>query len=207
MTQTLGNGASGLIHGDLTTTLELLLVQGGQDAPFDQGYGHSLFGPSFSGSWIFDYTAITETILSATLTIGIADHDSMASGDQVASYMIDGNDVTSGLNTAFESVGGADTEYNVYSLGLSAATFAGLADGTAAASLGLQGPGLVAELDFSTGDTTVIESIHNPANLIFSTLTIVFEDSTNPPIPQVPEPSTLILFSLGLLIIGRRKLN
>lgn len=202
MTMTLGNGASGLTDGDMTTTLGLLGVQGGQDAPFDQGYGHALLGPAFSGLWTFNYAAIAETILSATITIGIADHDSQASGDQVGLYSLDGNDMTAQLNTAFEASGGADTEFNVYTLDLGAANFINLADGTVFVNLELQGAGLVSNLLFGTTE----ESSFNPANLIFSTLEIVFEDSTQPPNP-VPEPSTLILFSLSLLMFGRRIFN
>jgi hypothetical protein len=201
ITVTLGNDAPGFADGTVPSVPQIGLAQAGQPAPFDQGYGHSLFGPHFSGDWMFNYAAITETILSATITIGIADHDSQASGDQVTSYIVDGNDMTLGLNTAFESIGGSDQEYNIYTLAFNGSSFAGLADGTAAASLGLKGPGLI-----TTIGGAIEEISFNPAFLIFSTLEIVYKDANTPPTSQIPEPSTLILFSLGLLIIGRRKL-
>jgi hypothetical protein len=199
MTQTLGNGTSGLSDGDMTTLLGLAGIQNGQNTPFDKGYGGLL--SSFSANWLFNYAAITETILSATITIGIAEHDSQASGNQVASYMVDGNNMTVNLNTAFEAFGGADSEFNVYTFAFGAGAFAGLADGIAAASLGLQGPGLVPNLLFGGID----ESTTNGAHLIFSTLEIVYQDAGIPPNTSVPEPSILVLFSIGLVMLGRRK--
>ena len=201
ITITIGNGASGLTNGDIITTPTLVGIQAFQATPFDQYYGDE--STSFAGSWLFNYAAIAEIILCATITIGIAEHDSQAAGDQVASYMIDGNNMTTSLNTAFESMGGADAEYNVYSLAFGAGAFAGLADGTAAAALGLQGPGLVPNLD--TGG--IDHSAANGAHLIFSTLTIVYDDSTTPPNPNtpVPEPSTLAIFALGMIGLASRR--
>ena len=153
----------------------------GEPAPFNE-LGGSDYGPSFSESWTFNYTALEVT--SATLTLGIFDHDSAAPGSQVASFTVDSIDITSLLDDLFESRGGSQIEYNVYSMSLPAATFSALSDGSATFALALQGPGL------QQGGTT---TSHNSAGLDFATLTVV------------PEPATLLVLGLGGLALLRKR--
>jgi len=185
---TLGNASSGLSDGDVPTTLQLSGIQSGQAAPFDTGIGNELF-TNFSASWTFNYGIPIDPIGGAFIRIGIADHDSAASGDQVSIFSIDGLDLTADLNTAFEGHGGTDGEYNIYTIALSGSSLAALADGQATLQLTLQGPGLQTALPFLGGG--VSETSFNGAHLVFSTLEIT----------AVPLPGAAWLFGSGLLAI------
>lgn len=161
----------------------------GEPAPFGLFIGGDT-SSNFSASWTFSYGAIADTILGGSLILGIYDHESAATGNQVASFTVNGVDLTSALNTLFESHGGASKEDNVYTLTLPSSTFAGLASGTVNVSLSLTGPGLglFDETDF------------NGAGLDFSTLDIA---------TAVPEPLTSTLLLLGVpavLAAARRKM-
>ena len=157
----------------------------GEAAPFDQFRGHDILSP-FSATWTFDYLAQTASIASASITLGITDHDSQGTGSQIASFSLDGRDITGDLDALFEASGGAQLEYNVYTLSLADSVLAELVDGTASFSLDLQGPGSLssngAGLDFAT--------------LYFST---DFDDPIGSP---VPEPHAFVLFTAGALVIG-----
>ena len=77
----------------------------GEPVPFDQFRGSDLsVGTPLSESWTFNFAA--QPYLGGTFTLGITDHDSRAPGSQVAFFGFDGNDLTSLLDTAFESSGG-----------------------------------------------------------------------------------------------------
>ena len=92
------------------------------------------------------YAALTDPVVSASLTLGIYDHDSSASGSQLALFTVDGNDLTATLDTQFEAGGGSlDLEYNVYSVDLTG-LFGDLTDGMVSVVLNLDGPGLVTPL-------------------------------------------------------------
>mgnify|MGYP000213668026 CR=1 FL=1 len=198
ITVSLGNTAPGFVDGSTPALIpDLVGAQGGQDAPFDQGYGaDGLFGGSFDQNWTFNYAAIATTITNATITIGIADHDSSASGSQVGDFSLDGMGsalLTAALDTAFEASGGAtDGQFKVYTLNIDNSLFGELADGSVTTALRLSGPGLVPDI-FNGG---FAESVNNGAFLIYSSLNITFEDPSNP--PSVPEPSTLLLVVLSL---------
>ncbi|WDD97301.1 PEP-CTERM domain protein [Thalassomonas actiniarum] len=201
---TLGNDSPGFADGSTPTVFpEITGAQSGQDAPFDQGYGaDGLFGGSFDQNWTFAYAAIATTITNATLTIGIADHDSSASGSQVGDFSLDGTGnalLSADLDTLFEAAGGAtDGQYKVYTLSLDSSLFGELADGSATAALRLSGPGLVPDI-FSGG---FAETANNGAFLIYSTLTITFDD---PPTGDVPEPGAFALLALSLLLLYGKK--
>src|SRR5690349_6687407 len=66
----------------------------GEPVPFDQFYG-SDFTSNFSEPFTFNYGP--GPVTSATLTLGIWDHDSQAAGNQVASFTVDGFDLTAQL--------------------------------------------------------------------------------------------------------------
>jgi len=157
--------------------------QAGEPAPIGVFIG-SDFGPSFSASWTFGYAPGSAS--SASITIGIFDHDSAAAGDQVAFFGVDGVDLTSGLNTLFESFGGTQAEDNVYTLALSGAALAALADGSATFTLTLKGPGLQGIPGACCSTTS-----GNGAGLDFTSLTVNRA--------AVPEPSSVALLGLGML--------
>ena len=66
----------------------------GEPAPFDQFRG-SDYGTPFSESWTFNYSA--QAVTSATLTLGIFDHDSAAPGSQLSSFTVDSINIPSAL--------------------------------------------------------------------------------------------------------------
>ena len=161
-TNSFGNTTPGYNDGESPGAFALGQVG---PAPFDQGYGtDGLFGGNFDESWTHSYGAIAEEILSASITIGIYDHDSAASGSQLSSFVVDGLDRTAILNAQFEVAGdGLNGMYNEYTINLDASIFANLADGSALVSLALAGPGLVQDL-FGGG---ISETTTNGANLIY----------------------------------------
>ena len=175
-------GEQDFADGATPTSGAILAAGAGEPAPFDGVFsGSDGSGPNFSTTWTFSYAA-QPSVLGASLTLGIADHESSAPGNQVASFTLNGIDLTSALNVLLEASGGASRENNVYLLTLSSPTFAALGTGMATFSLSLQGPGLGV-----LGETTF-----NGAALDFSTLSVT----------PVPGPATGILMSLALLGLG-----
>ena len=206
----LGNILSGFTNGDILTAAQIGTAQSGQPVPFDKGYGtDGLFGGNFNQGYTHLFAAITDTILSATLTIGIADHDSAAPGSQLAQFLVDGTDATTPMDAQFETLGTgqqtqAGTEFNIYSIDLLAAgvPIASLADGSVPIALALQDPGLVWALFPMPG---LQETTTNGANLIFSTLEIETQDAP-PTNGAIPEPSSVAVWSLlGVTILTFRR--
>jgi len=165
----------------------------GEPAPFDQFRGSDPVANSvFSESFTFNYAPIVG-VTSATITLGIFDHDSQAAGNQVASFTVDGNDLTALLNADFEARGGSQAEYNVYTVALPGSAFAALLDGSATFGLTLAAPSLGAGATPLPG---------NGAGLDFATLRI----NTS----AIPESGTLALLASSLLpvagaVIRRRR--
>jgi len=184
-------GDQDFADGATPATLPFQTAGAGEPAPFNGVViGSDISGPNFSASWTFSYGAIVDTITGGSLILGIYEHDSIAPGNQVASFTVNGVDLTGALNTLFEAHGGASRENNVYTLTLPASTFAGLASGTVNVSLSLASPGwgLFDKTDF------------NGAGLDFSTLDIA---------TAVPEPLTSTLLLLGVPAVfaaARRKM-
>ena len=160
------------------------LPQAGEPAPFGVFIGND-FGTNGSTSFTFTYAAGTAT--AGSLTFGIYDHDSRAPGNQVASFTLDGVDLTADLNTLFESHGGLQAEVSLYTLALSGAALGALSDGSATFSLALTGPGLQGSPG-TTGTTTDF----NGFGLDFARLEVA----------AVPEPETYALMLAGLAALG-----
>ena len=140
--------------------------------------------------------------MGATLSFGVWDLDSSASNSQLDAFSLEGVDLTTELNTLFESGGGSShNEYSTYTLNLGNSFFANLADGLFSVDLNVGGNGLR-----KLADGSIVESDNNRYFLIYSTLTIETQDISNPdPDPEpVPEPSTLLLFAAALLGIRAR---
>jgi hypothetical protein len=194
-------------NGDIVHPFDYDAAQTGEPVPFDGSRGFDDdSGPSFPRrnpsdslddlDWTFAYS-FPETIASASITIGVFNHDSGMNnvGSQVASFSVDGHDLTALLDAQFEAYGGTDNfnpflpgtgmEYNIYTVQLPASTFGDLDDG-ATFLLELQN-GWTAGF----GGQNVL---HNSAGLDFSTLDI----------KGVPEPSSLFALSsaMGMLAIG-----
>ena len=203
ITASLGNTSPGFNDGDTPTVPMVGAAQSGQPAPFNQGYGtDGLFGGNFAQSWTHAFAAIADPIISASLTIGIYDHDSAASGSQLDLFTVDGNALTADLDSLFEAGGGStDLEYNVYTIDL-AGLLGDLADGSVTIVLNLDGPGLVTPLFPLPGPNPPEETASNGANLIFSTLTIETQNGE----VAVPEPGTLSLSLLAFsMLLWRRR--
>lgn len=200
ITSTAGNGAHGLTNGAVTNLVpDILNAQAGQAAPFDTGYGNELFGNAPLLNWAFPgLPIITDTILSATLTLGLFDLDTASSGSQLDQFLIDGVDQTAALDALFEAANSGDNVYNEFTLNLGPAFFASLADGTFTAGIDIGGSGLQTAL-IGGG---VSETQENGFHLIFAQLNITTQDSTTPP-PSVPEPATFVLMLAALAGLRR----
>ena len=170
----------------------------GEPAPFDLFNGADNDGPNFDATWTHTFPT-DGTIISGTLEFGIWDHDSAAAGDQVATFTVDGVDRTTDANTAFNSKGGSQLEYNTYSFSVNPAL---LTDGQLVVRLELQAPGLGR---LATGE--VYDTDYNGAWIDFSRLIIVQEEG--PPENGVPElewslPIVISLVAAALFIAKKR---
>jgi hypothetical protein len=96
ITQTLGHQA--FPDGTKVATGTFATAHAGDPSPFDGTFnGTDPSGPNFSASWTFSYGALSN-ITAATLSLGILDSDSAATGNQVASFVLNGSiDLTTPL--------------------------------------------------------------------------------------------------------------
>ena len=148
-------------------------------------------------SWTFNYVIQPgESIAAASLTLAIADIDSVSAGNQVSLYQVNGGDVLTGtLNTAAEALhggtGAVNSEYDVFTFSL--ANFGALSGGSATVHLTLQGPAAFGL--FGTSTT-------NGAYVLSSTLNITTQasgsGSSGSGTALVPEPTSLLLMATGL---------
>jgi len=206
ITITLGNGVSGLVDGDKPTACQLLCDPGimyGQEAPFGAIHGWEDLTDPDNVNWLFNYGIITDTIINASFSFGIFDHDSSASGSQLDAFSLGGIDLTANLDTMFEAGGGSvDLEYKVYNFNLGNSFFANLANGLFSVDLNIGGNALV-----TNGSTQAVSEVSNGNRygLIYSTLIIETQDFVEPDPDPIPEPSTLTILALGFMGIGLRR--
>lgn len=122
-------GEQDFTNGSTLTSGGFLTAGSGEPAPFNGIFSGADNDSNFSASWTFASYGAQPTILGASLTLGILDHESAASGSQVSSFKLNGFDLTSEINSLFESSGGALSEYNVYTLTLPNSVFTTLGSG------------------------------------------------------------------------------
>lgn len=175
-------------------------------SPFNQFIGSEFDdGSNFAASWNMNFDPAQfgagPEITGANFTLGIFDHDALAGpADQVALFSINGVNLTALLNAQFNSRGGQDFEYNIYTFALPNTVFATLLTGTVNVTLNLQGNGRVFFLLDPQDPASEIEfeTAFNAAGVDFSSLSIDYRNSTEPP-SEIPEPGTMLLSGLGLL--------
>jgi hypothetical protein len=197
LVSSLGDTAPPFANGSHPTAGAVLLAQAGSPLPFLGTCGADLVS-NCAATWTFSYTVPSgQTVSGANLTLGIADIDSAALGNQVGSYTLGATDLTAALNIVAEGLNGGtgatNSEYDVLTITIPSAAFATLQTGSGTVSLALQAPGLGI-----LGATNF-----NGAGLLFSTLDIQTSAAT------VPEPAALPLLlaavgALGLLRLRRK---
>jgi hypothetical protein len=169
----------------------------GEPSPFTSFQGSDVGqGGNFSAVWTFNFAP--GSVTSASITFGSYDHDSAATGSQLASFFVDGIDMTAALNALFETPGvGTQQEVNVFTLALSGAALASLSDGSATFSFSLQGPALCGN---SGSTNSCAQNVGNGAGLDFSTLNLTQAQ-------VVPEPGSLALLGIaaGAFAFSRRR--
>lgn len=149
-----------------------------QPAPFDHFIGSDASGPNFNVGWTMTYEP-PGGVAGVDLTLGIYDHDSMGHANPVSYFGVNGIDLTSLMNAALTSHGGANTEYNAYTLSLPSSVYSGFQSGTATFQLTLAGPGLSV-----LGDTDF-----NGAGVDFAKLYLA-----------IPEPATEAWFAVTAVL-------
>jgi len=200
----LGNTAPTFAVGSHPSTATVLTNLTGA-APFNAICGSDTGAngsTNCSTNWTFNYSIPSgDTIVAATLTLGIWDIDSATAANQapsfqVNSYSLAGGDLTALLNTVSEALNGGsgatNNEYDVLTVTIPSSSFASLMSGTATTSLALKAPGLGA----------LGNSPSNGAGLVFSTLHIDTAEVTT-----TPEPSffALVPMALGAFAFFRRR--
>jgi len=110
----------------------------GEPPPFDRNRGSDLGGGTFDASWTFNCKP--RDVSNAQITFGISDCDSGATGSQLASFVVDGVDLTAILDQQFEERACSNIQYAVFIVDLPGDARAELGDGIATFSLRLKGP-------------------------------------------------------------------
>lgn len=208
--QSAGNTTHGFSDGQILGFFpDVFSAQSGQAEPaFASVFGNEHI-ENFSTTWQFGYSAFSDNVNSASLTIGIWDHDSNVVGDQVGSFLLNGLEFSNALNSTFNARGGTDNEFNVYTLDLMALTSNSaqsvidtLKSGFLDISLNLQGQAATTPFGGGAAQLTPF----NGAGLIFANLSVSYSASTPNPDP-IPEPAAFTLVVLGLVLLMRVKRN
>ncbi|MEM9066099.1 MAG: hypothetical protein AAGB51_11480 [Planctomycetota bacterium] len=172
-------GDRDFLDGEFPSGSQVTLASFDDPAPFDGPSGSDKSESAFEATWTFEFEP-SFTIDSASVRIGISDHDSATTGSQLALFEMDGVDLTSELDLLFETRGGRQLEYNIYTVDLSPSAIHQLVDGSATFTIELAGPNLSSEPSFDLLPG-------NAAALDFSTLTLV-------PAPGAVAPLLLLGF-------------
>jgi len=185
---TVSIGTSHFAEGQIVTSAAFNTAVAAQPAPFNAINGGDVAGPDFTSAWTFNYAPQgAGTVTAATLTLGLWDGDTAATGSQLALLQIDSVVITAAANAVFEATPGIQGQYRIYTIGLPAGLLTALEDGSAAVTLNLQGPGL----------GVLNQTTNNGAGIDFARLEL------NP----IPEPSAAVLAAVaGLLSFRRRRI-
>src|SRR5215471_3694759 len=82
----IGNIGSGFVSGQIVTSAAMLAAQSASPAPFHVSCGSDT-SSNCNTSWTFSYSLpVNETVTAASLSLGLSDIDSAATGNQVALY-------------------------------------------------------------------------------------------------------------------------
>jgi hypothetical protein len=183
---TVSIGTQHFTDGQIVTSAAYNAAVTGQPAPFNAANGGDVSGPNFASAWTFNYPGPTPgTIVLATLTIGLWDGDTAASGSQVSLMDVDAIPFTPSADAVFEATQGIQGQYRIYVIPITPTAYTALEDGTASFVFNMQGPGLGV-----LGETT-----NNGAGLDFARLDITV----------VPEPSASLLAAGALLLTTTRR--
>lgn len=186
-------GETNYEDGNAVEPRYFLSTEFGDPIQLSQNFGvDGRSGRDFSAEWSFRFDAMD--YIAATVTLGIFDHDSQAAGSQLDYFGFDDNDLTDLLNVEFESYGGRQGEYNVYSVGIPAYALKELADGNTEFRIALQGPSLSGDA-LTVGKYFFLSQEGNAAGIDYVLLTL----------STIPEPDTLHLAMLASVVFHRSR--
>jgi hypothetical protein len=131
----------GFLNGGIANRPAMEAAGANEPAPFN-----FIQGDDASSDAEFEFSLTTtsfgQDLGEFAFTIGLADHDTARAGIQLALFTIDGADFTGVMNQAFESYGGEQAVYNIYTVLLPPAAGARVADGNAVFRFEFAGGGL-----------------------------------------------------------------
>jgi hypothetical protein len=168
--------------------------------PFNQFLGSDPPLPgtaNFSAQWSFDLSGLGPQLPgSVRVEVGLFDHDSGASGEQLDSFLLNpgtaaAQNLSSLFSAALEAAAGVQQEYNVIGIDLPPAALASLFSGSSAAfALALRGPAWIQQ----SGQILEAQGT-NGAGLDFARLTLTFGATA-------PEPAAAGLVGLAFAALA-----
>ncbi|MEQ8211202.1 MAG: hypothetical protein RH917_15350 [Lacipirellulaceae bacterium] len=127
--------------GDILTKAEFSASQGIEPRKINTPLGNDLSNQSLSnqrasGWWYLDFDG---NYRSASIRMGLWEHDSSAPGHQISFFYINDHDYSDQLNRQLDAHGGGQLEYNIYSVDLPDLTLEELSTGRVHLRLGFGG--------------------------------------------------------------------